>query len=89
MSAKIRPNLAGKKRHNKEIDMEWVYTQIDSGRPVKSVAEELGVSDTTLRRRHREYQAAIQTWQTEEAAPSTSIDDIFDDIPMDFLDSLD
>lgn len=55
--AEKRLKLAGKKRHNKIIDMEWVYAQLDNGRTVKSVAEELQVSESTLRRRHKEYQA--------------------------------
>lgn len=84
MCAKIRPNLAGKKRHNKEINMEWVYEQIDSGRPVKSVAEELGVSDTTLRRRHREYQETI----TNGSQPQAEDEFELDAVALDFLDSL-
>lgn len=51
-----RMKLAGNKRHNKEINMEWVYTELDKGRTVKSVAQELQVSESTLRRRHKEYQ---------------------------------
>lgn len=51
-----RLNLASKKRHNKQIDMQRVYKELDNGRTVKSVAEELGVSESTLRRRHKEYQ---------------------------------
>lgn len=86
MSEKIRPTLAGKKRHNKEINMEWVYTQIDSGRTVKSVAGDLGVSDTTLRRRHKEYQATIQSQVSPTAEQPLEIDE---DVLINFLDSLD
>lgn len=49
----------------KPVDMEKVYAQLDSGRSVKSVAEEWGVSPSTLYRRHREYQAGIETKDNE------------------------
>lgn len=54
-----RSKLAGKRRH-KSVDMEWVYSGLDSGRTVKEVAGELGISESTLRRRHREYQDEIR-----------------------------
>lgn len=59
--AQIRKYLVGKgkPRYNKKIDMEWVYQQIDSGRTVKSVADELQVSESTLHRRHKEYQNSL------------------------------
>lgn len=56
----MRESLAGKKRYNKPVNMEWVYQEIDKGRTVKSVAEELQVSESTLRRRHHEYQSQLQ-----------------------------
>lgn len=56
----MRKRLAGKKRYNKLVDMEWVYQELDKGRTVKSVAEELQISESTLRRRHHEYQAQLQ-----------------------------
>lgn len=43
-------------RTSKFIDMEYVYQQIDRGRTVKDLAEELGVSRSTIRRRHIQYQ---------------------------------
>ena len=51
-----RAQLASNKRHRKEIDMEWVYQKLDEGMTIKSVAEELEISVSTLRRRHSEYQ---------------------------------
>ena len=50
-----RAQLASNKRHRKEIDMEWVYQKLDEGMTIKSVAEELEISVSTLRRRHSEY----------------------------------
>lgn len=44
----------------KEIDMEKVYRQLDSGRSVKSVAREWGVAVSTLYRKHHEYQKEIE-----------------------------
>ena len=41
--------------------MEWVYKELDEGRTIKSVAEELQISVSTLRRRHSEYQQRIKT----------------------------
>lgn len=82
-----RKYLVGrKKRHTKPIDMEWVYRQIDSGRTARSVADELGVSESTLHRRHKEYQETIQ--QTETAMPETDDDFELDDVAMDFLNSI-
>ena len=40
--------------------MEWVYKELDGGRTIKSVAEELQISVSTLRRRHSEYQQRIK-----------------------------
>ena len=53
-----RPKLATN-RHNKTVDMEWVYAELDKGRTVKNVAQELKISESTLRRRHKEYQSNI------------------------------
>ena len=55
-----RTHLASKKHHRKKIDMEWVYKELDEGRTIKSVAEELQISVSTLRRRHSEYQQRIK-----------------------------
>lgn len=46
----------GRKRKEKPVDMDYVYGQIDTGRTEKEVARELGVSVSTLQRRHRRYQ---------------------------------
>lgn len=52
-----REYLSGKGRRGmKMIDMEQVYRQVDNGRTVKEVAEELGVSVRTLQRHHKKYQ---------------------------------
>lgn len=42
------------------IDMEKVYHMLDKGMTVPDVAAEMGVSQSTLRRRHREYQRQIE-----------------------------
>ena len=54
-----RSKLAGKRRH-KNVDMEWTYAELDSGKTVKEVAQELNISESTLRRRHKEYQKEIE-----------------------------
>lgn len=55
-----RAQLASDRRHTKLIDMEWVYQELDRGRTIKNVAEELNISVSTLRRRHSEYQEAVR-----------------------------
>ena len=65
---------AGGHRWRKEIDMPYVYRELDKGRTEKSIAEELQVSVTTLRRRHEIYQKKL-----EEAERAT---DIFDGLPL-------
>lgn len=61
-----RTHLASKKHHRKQIDMEWVYKELDEGRTIKSVAEELQISVSTLRRRHSEYQQRIKIEHAKE-----------------------
>ncbi|TGY00875.1 hypothetical protein E5357_01540 [Hominisplanchenecus murintestinalis] len=52
-----REYLSGKGRRGmKMIDMEYVYRQIDFGRTVKEIAEEMEVSVRTLQRHHKKYQ---------------------------------
>lgn len=51
-----KKTLCGGRRGRKLIDMNYVYGQIDKGRTVKAVADEIGVSVSTLHRRHKEYQ---------------------------------
>lgn len=81
-----RKYLVGKsKRHTKEIDMEWVYQQIDKGRTARSVAEELGVGVSTLYKRHKEYQETEQVQQPTELATEQSAE-IDDDDIINFLD---
>lgn len=65
---------AGGHRWRKEIDMPYVYRELYKGRTEKSIAEELQVSVTTLRRRHEIYQKKL-----EEAERAT---DIFDGLPL-------
>lgn len=55
-----RKQLASNRRYRKQVDMEWVYKELDGGRTIKSVAEELGISVSTLRRRHNEYQEIVK-----------------------------
>lgn len=38
------------------VDMTYVYTEIDNGRTVKSLASELKISRSTLYRYHEDYQ---------------------------------
>ena len=42
-----------------DIDMEKVYREIDAGKTIAQVAKGLGCSESTLRRRHREYQKKV------------------------------
>ena len=65
---------AGGNRYRKEIDMPYVYHELDKGRTEKSIAEELQVSVTTLRRRHEIYQKKLD--ETE------GITDLFDGLPL-------
>lgn len=54
-----RKTLKNGRGSRKPIDMQKVYQELDSGRSVQSVAEEWGVSPSTLHRRHHEYQAGL------------------------------
>jgi len=60
-----RKTLKNRNGGKKPVDMEKVYAQLDSGRSVKSVAGEWGVSPSTLYRRHREYQARLEAKDNE------------------------
>lgn len=64
----------------KQIDMPRVYEELDAGRSVKSVAEEWGVSPSTLYRRHREYQSGLERYQQEDDLPPLP-----DDLLVDFM----
>lgn len=55
-----RQSLSNGRHGRKEIDMPYVYGQIDGGRSIKDIADELGVSVRTLNRRHKEYQESIK-----------------------------
>lgn len=55
-----RPYLTNGSRGKKLIDMPYVYSQLDKGRPLWEIAEELQVSRSTIYRRHKEYQAMVK-----------------------------
>lgn len=63
-----RKQLASNRCYRKQVDMEWVYKELDGGRTIKCVAEELGISVSTLRRRHNEYQRFIKEENRYEKA---------------------
>lgn len=68
----IRDSLAGRRHGVKLLDMEKIYWQIDMGMTVEEVAEEWGVSVSTLYRRHRSYQKEarlLKSMETEENLP--------------------
>ena len=57
----IRKNLCGNRsRHQKFIDMEWVYRELDRGRTRQDVADEFGVHPNTLYLRHKKYQKQLE-----------------------------
>lgn len=61
-----RKYLCGRRSRGKIlIDMEKVYKMIDSGIKMTDVADKLGVSPSTLRRRHQEYQREIELMEHE------------------------
>lgn len=64
-----RKTLKNGNGSKKPVDIEKVYIQLDSGRSVKSVAEEWGVSPSTLYRRHREYQAGLAAQLQDSELP--------------------
>lgn len=72
----VRKSLAGKRR-GKALDMEKIYSQLDAGMSVKEVANEWGVSRSTLYRRHRSYQEQIRLAQEMEE----SLPELPDDFP--------
>lgn len=54
-----RDTLKNGKRGKKEINMQEVYDLLDSGKTVKEVAKQFNVSESTLYRRHKEYQQEL------------------------------
>ena len=56
-----RATLANRGKSKKYIDMEEVYRLLDAGRPIRAIADSLGVSVSTIKRRHREYQEMIRS----------------------------
>ena len=62
----MRKTLCNKREKQSAIDMAYVYEQIDAGRSVKSLAEELHVSRTTLYRHHKKYQEEHQDKREED-----------------------
>ena len=44
----------------KNVDIEQVYREIDSGKSIVQIAKELGVSRQTLYNRHKEYQKQFE-----------------------------
>lgn len=71
-----RKSLSNGNRGKKLIDMEKVYRQLDSHRSVKDVAAEWGVSESTLYRRHREYQAEVKAMKEQDLFPLEGLDDL-------------
>jgi transposase len=69
----IRDHL-GKVKKKVDLDVEKAYRLIDSGMSVEQAAEKLGVSVSTLYRRHREYQKQAQFL-------NTPVDDPFPHLP--------
>ena len=58
---KERKTLANSKTPPyKDIDIEEVYKEIDSGKTISQVAKELGVCRQTLYNRHKEYQKQFE-----------------------------
>lgn len=51
----VKYGQSGKKRVH--VPMEWVYAQVEEGRKVEDIANELGVGERTLYRKHEEYRA--------------------------------
>ena len=65
-----RDTLKNGKRGKKDIDMEKVYELLDSGKTVKEVARQFNVSESTLYRRHKEYQQMLEDrWQEDDDEP--------------------
>ena len=60
----MHTGFSGRNKLRKEIDMAYVYREIDRGRTLKSLSKELGVSRSTLYRRHHRYQEMSEGKQT-------------------------
>lgn len=54
----IRESLTGRVNNKKPVDMEEVYRQREAGRTFREISAGMKVSEPTLRRRRREYEAA-------------------------------
>ena len=58
---KERKTLANSKMPQyKEVDIEKVYKEIDSGKSIVQIAKEMGVSRQTLYNRHKEFQKQFE-----------------------------
>lgn len=71
----VRKFLTNGSRGKKLINMPYVYQQIDRGRPLQEIAEELGVSRTTIYRRHNEYQEMVKA----ELAMKEATESLYDE----------
>lgn len=52
-------NTLGNRSHFIDVDMERAYKMLATGLTVDQVALELGISRSTLYRRHREYRQSM------------------------------
>lgn len=64
-----RKTLKNGNGSKKPVDMVKVYVALDSGRSVSDVANEWGVSPSTLYRRHKEYQDQLEQKNRKDDLP--------------------
>ena len=76
-----RKYLCGFSRERVPIDMEKVYRMIDSGKKIKQVAAELGVSVRTLQRRHTEYQKQVRAMKEDRKQLADELPPLPGDLP--------
>ncbi len=61
-----RKYLKSGNKDKKLIDMEKVYLLLDGGMSVEEVADQYGVSRSTLYRRHRQHQEFVKAMKKDE-----------------------
>lgn len=61
-----RKYLKSGNSEKKLIDMEKVYRLLDNGMSVEEVAEQYGVSRSTLYRRHKKHQEFVKAMKKKE-----------------------
>lgn len=62
----LSPKLNRRGSRSILIDMELVYKKLDKGQTLQQIADDLGVSVTTIYRKHKKYQKELEALGVED-----------------------